>query len=163
MIFPHSGWHTHCCALLLLTSRIWCHITKNLQYSSLFLVCLTYYWILQWYLCVEPLFVMRVLRWLLVAFWMNSRMGTAPFVQHIWLIPELTLGQSSVLVRLCQTYLTLVYASTHLRVTSVILQLPILVTNLWLACWDVLCSLWTTHWHCLWAVYPRIVLGFWCI
>ena len=43
----------------------------------------TYYWISQWYLCVIPLFVKMVVRWLWVAFWMNSHPDTAPFMQHI--------------------------------------------------------------------------------
>ena len=163
MILPRSGWCMHCYASLWLTFRIWCHITRNLQYPSLFLVCLAYYWIPQWYLCIIPLFVKMVLRWLWVMFWTNSHLDTAPFTQHIWLTLELTLRQSSVLVQLCWTYLTLVYVSTNLRITSVILRLLILVINLWLACQDVLCSLWATHWHCLWVMYPRIVLGFWCI
>ena len=108
MVLPHSGWHMHCYASLCLTFGIQCHIMRNLWCPSLFLVCLAYYWILQWYLCIIPLFVKMVLRQLLVIFWMNSHPNTAPFMQHICLILELTLGQSSVLVWLCQTYLMLV-------------------------------------------------------
>ena len=163
MILPYSGLCTHCYASLLLTFGIWCHIMRNLQCPLLFLVCLAYYWILQFYLCITPLFVKTVVRQLWVAFWTNSRPDTAPFVQRIWWILELTLGQSSVLVRSCRTYLTLAYASMNLRIISVILRLLIPVTNPWLACWDILHFLWTTHWHCLWVMYPRIVLGFQCI
>ena len=128
----------HCYASLLMILMVWCHTAKSLLYPSLFPICLAYCWISQWYLSAVPLFAKRVLGQLLVIFWTNNRPDTAPFMQHIKLILELTLGQFSVLVQLYQIYLTLVYVSKNLKTFSVILQLQILVTNLWLVIQEIL-------------------------
>ena len=140
MILPYYGSHIHFYASLLMRLMIQCHIVKSLLYPLLFPVCPAYCWIPQWYLCIVPLFAQWVSGQLLVTFWMNGCPGTAPFAQCISLILELTLGQFSVLVWSYQICLMLVYTSKNLKTFSVILQLQILVTNIWLVIQDILCS-----------------------